>query len=66
MKNSRLSRQTELGNLVLHRGAVLAAHAVVVACQLVGVVIAEADVVVARTGFDLLIVLLYAGVDDAR
>lgn len=63
--NSRLSRQTKLRDLVLHRRAVLAAHAVVVARQLVGVVFAEADVVVATARIDLLVVLLHAGVYDA-
>lgn len=61
----RLGCQAELGDLVLHGRAVLAAHAVVVARELVGVVVAQADVVVAAAGSDLLVVLRDAGVHDA-
>ena len=63
--HSRLGGQAELGDLVLDRRAFVAAHAVVVARELVGVVLAQADVVVAAAGSDLLVVLRDAGVYDA-
>ena len=62
--HSRLGGQAELGDLVLDGRALVAAHAVVVARELVGVVLAQADVVVAA-GSDLLVVLRDAGVHDA-
>jgi hypothetical protein len=65
MQNSRLRGQAKLRHLVLHRRPLLAAHAVVVARQLVAVALAQADVVVAAARADLLVELRGAGVYDA-
>jgi len=62
--DERGSGPTVRGNLLLHRDALGRAGAVVVAGQQVGVLLAEADPVVATAGSDLGLDASDAGVDD--
>jgi len=62
--DERSSGTTVRGNLLLHRDALGRAGAVVVARQQVGVLLAEADPVVATAGGDLGLDASDTGVDD--
>lgn len=64
--NLRLSSGTERGDLVLHGRPLVAVRAVVVACQDIGVHVAQADPVVAvlLARVDAALVAAHAGVDD--
>lgn len=65
-RNVRCGSQAELCDLVLDRRAVITAHAVVVAGELLAVGVAEAHVLIASALLDLAIELVGAGVHDAN
>ena len=64
--NVRRGSQAELCDLVLNRRAVITAHAVVVAGELLAVSVAEAHVLIASALLDFAVELVGAGVHDAN